>query len=586
MSKILSNNDIIQQAQTQQKKRKRTRKEKIKITKEIDMISFKRKINDEISIAPSLDISSCIQYSKSSSPIDIYNENYKKYISEEFNTNCIVFINRLISESQTLPLNIKNKHNVHRSILTVVKELMMNEYEIAIYSLMLDNVGWSKEDYEFEDNLFYIGLHVKQYTLNNDFKYLLDYYCMIKDKIDKKYEKWKKDCVPNKNTLINFNNVNIRFRLLKKPYNVYCKTNYVDYNCVVDKILKMSLPYTETKLREDDLYEEGEEYIDKQEGNNNNEIKQNLLNKINELKHVNNNILNGEIQGNSTNYNNYNQSLFKDISFHNNNNKNENYNNLTYDKISGNAHSSQNINNDLYINNNKTKGIYQSQRNDYLQKKHNISNNQFNLCLKTQKIPINQQQVQFNLTQTTKPNQHFQNTQKTFFSGLGVYRTENQNSKYNNYQQSPSQQTLFPQTNQSNLANETSLNNLERLSVQTIDSGIFQEDELNHIFYQSNPKFFKSSMSLKDSVYNNDLDPFNLKSSTTMLKQFGQISSTNINNYKPTVNSDESSNTNVPKFNIDTALMSTSSQQQPTSNDNKKNLIGIYNSLKQQHEQN
>ena len=93
-------------------------------------------------------------------------------------------------------------------------------------------------------------------------------------------------------------------------------------------------------------------------------------------------------------------------------------------------------------------------------------------------------------------------------------------------------------------------------------------------------------MSLKDSVYNNDLDPFNLKSSTTMLKQFGQISSTNINNYKPTVNSDESSNTNVPKFNIDTALMSTSSQQQPTSNDNKKNLIGIYNSLKQQHEQN
>ena len=78
MSKILSNDDIIQQTHAQQKKRRRTRKEKIKITKEIDMISFKRKINDEISIAPSLDISSCIQYSKSSSPIDIYNENYKK----------------------------------------------------------------------------------------------------------------------------------------------------------------------------------------------------------------------------------------------------------------------------------------------------------------------------------------------------------------------------------------------------------------------------------------------------------------------------------------------------------------------------
>ena len=37
MSKILSNDDIIQQTHAQQKKRRRTRKEKIKITKEISL---------------------------------------------------------------------------------------------------------------------------------------------------------------------------------------------------------------------------------------------------------------------------------------------------------------------------------------------------------------------------------------------------------------------------------------------------------------------------------------------------------------------------------------------------------------------
>lgn len=41
--------------------------------------------------------------------------------------------------------------------------------------------------------------------------------------------------------------VNTRFNQLIKPSNPFCKTNFIDFNFVVDQILQMSIPYNETK---------------------------------------------------------------------------------------------------------------------------------------------------------------------------------------------------------------------------------------------------------------------------------------------------------------------------------------------------
>ena len=107
---------------------------------------------------PIMKISNCVaNNSLTNDAIQKYSELYKKYISEDFSTMCIVFINRLISESTTLPLTIKNSYNVHKTILKIVKELMMNEYEITLFSLLLDQIGWSSTNFIFEDNLFYLA---------------------------------------------------------------------------------------------------------------------------------------------------------------------------------------------------------------------------------------------------------------------------------------------------------------------------------------------------------------------------------------------------------------------------------------------
>ena len=601
-----------------QSKKRNIKKDNIKTIQEIDMISFKQKISQEIALTPSITRLSCIQNPlPSSSPIDIYNEHYKRYISEEFNTTCIVFINRLISESQSLPLHIKNMYNVHKLILKIVKELMMNEYEIAIFSLLLDDVGWSRDNYLFEDNLFYIGLYVKKYTLDKEFDFLMKYYGVVKNEFEKKYMKWKSEsesmlngnnngsggCNSNsKESGVNLSRINFRFRLLKQPYNIYCKTNYVDYNCVVDKILKMSLPYTDTKLKEDEYYDNDEEYNGKY-GDKEEEKEDENESKCKQEEHNNKqNVINT--------CNNTNTIIKLNTDKQNNNN---------IFQVNNNVYSLQQFNNNT-INDNRND--QQHSKNDFLQRKHNLPT-QTNFILQTQPqqqphqyIQKPQQKTQYhqehqlNPIQPIIPNQLFQTTQTspqaTYFSGLGIYRTaQPQQIKYYNYSQQPSQQNLITPSIQPSAAYDSGLNNIHRSSVQTLDSGLPQEDELTQIFYQSNPNFFRSAISLKDSAYNSELDPFNIKGSSMLVKHFEQMPNNNksINNGNTTIDDNVSSNQII----INTGVHNNSNYPYAFSqinvqngnnvqnipqynniiiNEQKTNLLGVYNTLKKQQEQN
>lgn len=251
--------DLRQEEKSNSKKiQKKQKKDKIKPSKEIDMLKFKQKISNEMANVPILKISNCMISHKnliSNNSVEIYSEHYKKYISEEFNTMCIVFINRLISESQTLPLDVKNSNNVHKILLKNVKELMMNEYEITLFSLLLDDIGWLNDSFSFEEHLFFCGLSIKKMTLKEDVKIFINYFSQINKGFIEQFEKWElaqKDKLSLNERKYKYNQVYLRFSMLKKPYNIYCKTNYIDYNSVVDKILRMSLPYSENKQKEDE----------------------------------------------------------------------------------------------------------------------------------------------------------------------------------------------------------------------------------------------------------------------------------------------------------------------------------------------
>jgi hypothetical protein len=83
--------------------------------------------------------------------------------------------------------------------------------------------------------------------LNSNFNFLLEHFNR-KSNFEDKFNLWlsnKKEF--NSAMLIIPRELNERFKLLSKPFDTYCKQNFIDYNFIVDQILQMSLPYSEAK---------------------------------------------------------------------------------------------------------------------------------------------------------------------------------------------------------------------------------------------------------------------------------------------------------------------------------------------------
>jgi hypothetical protein len=83
--------------------------------------------------------------------------------------------------------------------------------------------------------------------LNANYGYIIEHLSK-KMKIEERFNAWltiKKDYY-NSMTIAP-RELNERYKLLSKPFDTYCKQNYIDYNFIVDQILQMSLPYSEGK---------------------------------------------------------------------------------------------------------------------------------------------------------------------------------------------------------------------------------------------------------------------------------------------------------------------------------------------------
>ena len=445
------------------------KKEKIKPTQEIDMIKFKQKINQQIENNQS----SCIE-----DFIDI-NQNdrnylslYRKYINEEFSPLCIVFINRIINQSETLTSEIKNNNDLHKILLSLTKQLMMNEYELTIYSMILDEFGWSNIEFTEEEYLMFIGFFVKHLCGDDELIILEN----IRQNgslilIDEKYSNWKKlyNDKMKSHRIFTYNEVNKRYKLLKRPFNIYCKNNYIDYNNVVEKILKMSLPYNESKQKE----EEDIISIDENEKKNKN----------NKLKKINFKVKN------------FSKTKDKTISTSNHSLESKNLGKKTKLKL---------IENDENYDKN-VKLI----------------------------IPIKEDEKILNLN-NFKPqninNNNNMNMMNPYFQGFNNFYSapyEKKNDFSYNY--------LIPQNNQSQHSLNSNIqiknpslidvNNLTRKSLQTLEN---DEDNLRNLLNSSNNNFFQSGFSL-NNVYDSNLEPFNLGSASMYSNKFENYSEMKLN---------------------------------------------------------
>ena len=515
---------------------------------EIDMVKFKKKINEIMYTISN-------ESNKSSNDLDIQYESLRKnYFLNEFTSNCLKYINKII-------LFVKKNHlkkfqgifELNKIFITIIKELLMNEFELLLLSLYLESVDISScEDIiSFRDSLIYLCFLIKKLTLSQERLTPINSFLNRKyQSFDDKFNKWfeSNSAVFNNKLYFSYMEINQRFKEYNQSHSIYCKNNYIDYNLIIDRILTMSIPYNDAK--NDNLFENRNN-----EGNNNNigVILNSLSTSYNNLSTGNKNNINinqNYLYNNNNNLNNYLNNYIStyptQIYLNQNNNNNNKLNSLYNNKNNflcqintpNNTNNEQlnikNINKDLEFpiinrqeiakkNNNNTENepnkkgsnnkmflVTQEQKNiDIKEKENEIVNNKIekgitpndllsslgndNSYAQNNKVDSNKKKDNNNDNNVILNNDNM-NLYKNNLIGL------NAPQQMNEYNQLKYNTNLG--INDINSSSQLSLLSLENpyfMDVNNFYNNIFQasgEENLRQIMNQSNENFFKSCLSV------------------------------------------------------------------------------------------
>lgn len=85
--------------------------------------------------------------------------------------------------------------------------------------------------------------------LNENFKYIIEYLNRTRKNILNYTNEWLSSKKNFQQLQINPREFNTAYNTLVRPSNPYCKSNFIDFNYVVDQILQMSLPYNNTETK-------------------------------------------------------------------------------------------------------------------------------------------------------------------------------------------------------------------------------------------------------------------------------------------------------------------------------------------------
>ena len=177
-----------------------------------------------------------------------YYDKYTIYMAEDFNSTLVNMIILYINKDKKFPVKYQKELNFINTFIELVKSLLMNEFEFSAFTIILDKMGLEFNRFDHWIYFKILGIYTKQLLgrigeselfksivskKDNDFMNKYSYICdeEIVQKINE--------------SLITVKLINERFRQLTRPINSYCRKNYINYNGIVDKIVKLSQPYGE-----------------------------------------------------------------------------------------------------------------------------------------------------------------------------------------------------------------------------------------------------------------------------------------------------------------------------------------------------
>ena len=240
--KIKNNDDEKNKSQSIETNKSNNMNESIKEEDEIKFKGISKAIENELS--QNMIEEEIIKEKENKSNDSIYKRLQNNYLKNNLNINIISMITKLINTSMSIPKNLKSNYPLNDILIGIVKEFMLTDLEIVYFSLYLDIYGWENKYFDLVDNLILTALSVKKY-LNEDIDIIETHLSENYENIKDKFANWIKSQKDKNKITITPRMVNERNNLLKKPFNCYCRKNYIDYDDAVDKILHLSLSYNE-----------------------------------------------------------------------------------------------------------------------------------------------------------------------------------------------------------------------------------------------------------------------------------------------------------------------------------------------------
>ena len=300
------------------------KKDRDQFIKEIDMIILKQKINemmkkvsnDKIKIENDhlgeIKKTDSIKKNNINNMDVLYQDMFQKYMKEGFTLVYTSFINKIILDMKRNHLEqYEGKFNFNKIFVSLSKDLLLNEFELILFSLYLEYIDISSflNYFSLENSLLFLGFFVKKLTINkNGLEAIISYLDKKYDNFGQNYENWLK-IIEEKNInklYFNYLQINNRFKEYNAPFNAYCGENYIDYNYIVDKILTMSLPYVDVKKNNTNSKTNNinnNSILSTKNGNNKNIEKYNNNEENRNNKNINNHSLdNNKINLNQENY--------------------------------------------------------------------------------------------------------------------------------------------------------------------------------------------------------------------------------------------------------------------------------------------
>ena len=215
--------------------------------KDIDMVKLKKKINDIMG-------SICSQNNNESSNADyLYKSIHKNYVLNEFTSNCLNYINKMITDVRKNHLKkFQGLFELNKIFISIIKELLMNEFELLLLSLYLESIDISlnSDIFSFQESLIYLCFFIKKLTVSSEIIAPINSFLIRKYQgFEAQFEKWVKlnSSILNNKFFFSYTEINQRFKEYNNSYSIYCKNNYIDYNLIIDRILTMSIPYNDCK---------------------------------------------------------------------------------------------------------------------------------------------------------------------------------------------------------------------------------------------------------------------------------------------------------------------------------------------------